>query len=398
MSRPVICVAGKNDIAVSGLSYFLDRYPDHPLCFIPNANDTGVDGWQPSLRRQASAWGVRRATLEELYDDPYLLFFSLEFDTLIRTHRFASRRLFNFHFSKLPKYRGMYTAAHPILNGETESGVTLHLMDDGIDTGDIIDVWTVPIGPHDTVRDLYFNNLAAAKSLFLKNVDQLVAGDFQARPQQPFGASYYSRHSIDYGAIRIDLKKTAFEIHNQFRAFTFREFQVPAYRGWGVWRSEITDQRSTLRAGRLAEETDAYFRIASIDNDVVLFKDYQPLLWTAAEQGDLAAADAALRHVADIDLRNRNGWSALIIAAFNGQVEVVRRLLSGGADPDGANYKGTTVLMYALSRYEQTREVAGFDLVAGTARRLEAVDHTGRTVRDWIAEKGFPELLPKLAP
>ena len=271
MTRPAICVAGKNDIAVSALRYFLDRFPDHPLCYIPNANDTGVDGWQPSLIRHATAWGVRRATLDELYGDPDLLFFSLEFDTLIRVQRFASRRLFNFHFSKLPKYRGMYTAAHPILNGESESGVTLHLMDDGIDTGDIIDVWDVPIGPDDTVRDLYFNNLAAAKALFLRNVERLVAGDFVARPQPLAGATYYSRHSIDYGALQLDLKKTAWEIHNQFRAFTFREFQVPTYRRWGVWRTEISDRRSTLRAGRLVEETDALFRVASIDNDVLLF-------------------------------------------------------------------------------------------------------------------------------
>jgi methionyl-tRNA formyltransferase len=396
LNRPLICVAGKNDIAVSALCHFLDQFPDHPLCFIPNANDAGVDSWQPSLVRHAAAWGVRRATLEELYDDPELRFFSLEFDKLIRVKRFASPRLFNFHFSKLPKYRGVYTAAHPILNGETESGVTLHLMDDGIDTGDIIDVRDVPIGPDDTVRDLYFNNLAAAKALFLKNVDRLVAGDFTARPQPTSGASYYSLKSIDYSAVRLDLRKTAFEIHAQVRAFAFREFQLPRYRGWGVWRSEITGERSTLRAGRLVEETDAFFRVASIDNDVLLHKDYQPQLWAAAERGDLAAAEAALAHVTDVDLRNRNGWSALIIAAYHGKIEMMRRLLAASADPDGTNYKGTSVLMYALSRYEQTREATGFDLVAAAARRLDRADHTGRTIHDWIAEKGLPELLERL--
>jgi methionyl-tRNA formyltransferase len=392
----LICAAGKNDIAVSALRYFLDHYPDHPLCFIPNASDTGVDGWQPSLIRHATAWGVRRATLDELYEEPELRFFSLEFDKLIRVHRFTSRLLFNFHFSKLPKYRGVFTAAHPILNGESESGVTLHLMDDGIDTGDVIDVLDVPIGPDDTVRDLYFNNMAAAKALFVKNVDRLVAGDFTARSQPLWGATYYSLQSIDYAAIRLDLKKTAFEIHNQVRAFAFREFQLPKYRGWGVGRSEITEQRSSLRAGRLVEETDAYFRVSSIDNDVLLFKDYQPQLWAAAECGDLASAEAALVHITDVDQRNRNGWSALIIAAYHGQVELVRRLLAAGADPDGTNYKGTTVLMYALSRYEQARDVAGFELIAQAAQRLDAVDHTGRTLRDWIVQKGLSELLQKL--
>jgi len=392
----LICVAGKNDIAVSALRHFLSHYPDHPLCFIPNANDKGVDGWQPSLIRHATAWGVRRAALDELYDVPDLRFFSLEFDKLIRVHRFSSRFLFNFHFSKLPKYRGVYTAALPILHGEIESGVTLHLMDDGIDTGDIIEALDVPIGADDTARDLYFNNMAAAKSLFLKTVEQLVAGDFIAHPQPVQNATYFSLSTIDYGAIRLDFRKTAFEIHNQVRAFTFREFQLPQCNGWSIGRSEITGQRSTLRAGSLVEETDAWFRIASIDNDVLLFKDYLSQLWSACEHGELAVAEAALTHIADIDQRNRNGWNALIIAAYHGKVEIMRRLLAKGADPDATNYKGTNVLMYALSRYEQTGELAGFELIAQTARRLAAPDQTGRTVRDWILEKGLPILLERL--
>lgn len=59
--------------------------------------------------------------------------------------------------------------------------------------------------------------------------------------------------------------------------------------------------------------------------------------------------------------------------------------------------KGATVLMYALSRYEQTREGEGFELIAWAAQRLDAIDHTGRIIRDWIAEKGLPELLVLLA-
>ena len=327
------------------------------------------------------------------------LFFSLEFDTLIRVHRFASRRLFNFHFSKLPKYRGMYTAAHPILNGETDSGVTLHLMDDGIDTGDIIDVWDVPIGPDDTVRDLYFNNLAAAKALFAKNVERLVAGDFIARPQPLAGATYLSP---PFDRLR---RAAARSEEDRLGVSTTSSAPSPSAssrcRSIGAGASgapQITDQRSTQRAGRLVEETEALFRIASIDNDVLLFKDYA----AAALGGRRRRRPGGGRrrrcaHVPDVNLRNRNGWSALIIAAYHGQVEAMRRLLAAGADPDGTNYKGTPVLMYALSRYEQTREAAGFDLIASAARRLDGVDHTGRTIRDWIAEKGFPELLDRLA-
>ena len=52
---------------------------------------------------------------------------------------FLNARLYNIHFSYLPAYKGMFTSALPIKNGEVDSGVTLHKIESGIDTGDIID-------------------------------------------------------------------------------------------------------------------------------------------------------------------------------------------------------------------------------------------------------------------
>ena len=57
---------------------------------------------------------------------------------IIKTKNFKSNKLFNLHFSLLPSYKGMHTSAFPILNGEKYSGVTIHKIDNGIDTGDII--------------------------------------------------------------------------------------------------------------------------------------------------------------------------------------------------------------------------------------------------------------------
>ena len=68
-----------------------------------------------------------------------IFFISLEFDKIINTSLFKTTNLFNIHFSLLPRYKGMYTSILPILNGDKISGVTLHKIDRGIDTGDIID-------------------------------------------------------------------------------------------------------------------------------------------------------------------------------------------------------------------------------------------------------------------
>lgn len=67
-----------------------------------------------------------------------LIFISLEFDKIVNPDLFKDARLYNIHFSLLPSYKGMYTSAIPILNGEEMVGVTFHEIDKGIDTGNII--------------------------------------------------------------------------------------------------------------------------------------------------------------------------------------------------------------------------------------------------------------------
>ena len=73
------------------------------------------------------------------------MFISLEYHRLIDPLKFVTSKLYNPHFSLLPAYKGMYTSALPLLNDEKDAGVTLHHIDSGIDTGDIIDQIIFPI-------------------------------------------------------------------------------------------------------------------------------------------------------------------------------------------------------------------------------------------------------------
>ncbi|MCU7960856.1 MAG: hypothetical protein KZQ58_12860 [gamma proteobacterium symbiont of Bathyaustriella thionipta] len=134
-----ICIAGKGAIAIHGLCTTVERFGMQSVVVCPNRSDKGISDWQPSLRRHANEMGVKVVSLSNLYDIEDLIFISLEFDQIIDPGQFRTSQLYNIHFSKLPAYKGMYTSAWPILNGELESGVTLHRIDHGIDTGDIID-------------------------------------------------------------------------------------------------------------------------------------------------------------------------------------------------------------------------------------------------------------------
>ena len=249
-----ICIAGKNDIAVNALFYlvFNLKYNKEDIIVVVNKNDTGVDSWQKSLKKNANDLNVRIKKLEEVYNEQDLIFLSLEFDRIIKTEKFKTDKLFNIHFSNLPAYKGMYTSVMPLLNGETTGGVTLHKIDNGIDTGDIISQKLFNIDINDTSRDLYFKYLDSAFVLFKENINKLIKNEFTAVKQSPCGSTYYSKSVIDFKNIKIDLNKTSFEIHNQIRAFIFEEYQLPEINGFKIKKSVLTDEY----IGRNKFETD----------------------------------------------------------------------------------------------------------------------------------------------
>jgi methionyl-tRNA formyltransferase len=268
-----LIIAGKNEIAVKAMVYLLEHYPEFEYFVICNKTDKGVNTWQPSLKLAAKEHLVREVGLAEIYHLEDLLFISLEFDRLIKPKLFRSKALFNIHFSALPAYKGMYTSVHPILNGEDFSGVTLHKIDAGIDTGDIIDQIIIPIGSNTTAGELYRLYLDHAFILFKNNIKSLTGNNYAANKQGKTKSSYFSKNSIDFSNIKIDLNKTAFEMHNQFRAFIFREYQLPEYRGYKICRSEILDTKSTEKPGSLVFEDYSCLVVASIDYNIKLYKD-----------------------------------------------------------------------------------------------------------------------------
>lgn len=268
--RPVLCVAGKNSIAVAVLDKALEHLQVDEVVVLGNRTDDGNDGWQRSFRRHAADHGVRELELAEIEGVEGLVFLSVEFDRLIRPSRFATSRLYNVHFSALPAYKGMYTSSWPLLNGETESGVTLHEIDSGIDTGPIIDQIRFPIEAEDTARDLYHKYLVHGTALACRWLPALLETTVRGTPQRAHGASYYDRGSIDYGHVTINLRKTADEVRNQVRAFSFQEYQLPVIMGRRIVRAEICENRSVSGAGTVTNVSPSVLRVSTIDYDVLL--------------------------------------------------------------------------------------------------------------------------------
>lgn len=143
--------------------------------------------------------------------------------------------LYNIHFSLLPKYRGVYTSLWPIWNGEAESGVTLHLMDPGVDTGAIISQRRFQLESHLMAEQLYERYHAEAFELFKEQLPALVHGRYGATPQDQSLATAHTRKELDLGRVRqIDLTTTAEFIDRQVRALYFPVYQTATLDGRGV--------------------------------------------------------------------------------------------------------------------------------------------------------------------
>ncbi|MDR0362654.1 MAG: hypothetical protein LBJ46_08250 [Planctomycetota bacterium] len=266
-----ICIAGKNNIAVDGLQYLLREMtiPASDLCVTLNKVDTGVDSWQKSLKKAAKDFHVAVLPLEELYSIENLVFLSLEYERIIKPSLFASNRLFNMHFSLLPAYKGVGMSYIQLLNGESKSGVTLHHIDDGIDTGDVIAMREFPIGINDTSRALYFKFIDEAITLFKQNISSLLSGGFEMKPQPALRATYFSKKFIRYDAMEIDFKKTSFEIHNQIRALIFPEYQLPAISGSRIESSTLTKER--IGRNECIERAEEFI-VSGIDGFKIILK------------------------------------------------------------------------------------------------------------------------------
>ena len=127
-----------------------------------------------------------------------------------------SRGALNMHGSLLPKYRGRVPVNWAIIQGEIETGATLHYMTTKPDDGDIVAQTAVPILPDDTAKDVFDKVTVAAEMTLYEALPGLVAGTAPRRPQDASRASYFGARKPEDGVI--DWSKSAAEIHNLVRA------------------------------------------------------------------------------------------------------------------------------------------------------------------------------------
>jgi len=123
----------------------------------------------------------------------------------------------NIHPSILPKYRGPSPIKTALLNGDTETGVSIMLMDPEMDHGPILQAASVTIDQNETEPELSKKLIELSKRLILEVIPEFLEGKIKIIPQDHSKTTYTKIFTKEDG--KINWNRSAIQIYNQYRAF-----------------------------------------------------------------------------------------------------------------------------------------------------------------------------------
>lgn len=176
------------------------------------AQKQGLPLYQFASLRSADAERVMRELQADIGVMAYVVQFAPE--SFVNIPRCGT---IQFHPSLLPRHRGPSSINWPIALGETRTGLTIFRPTDGLDEGPVILQKSCPIGPDETLGELYFNKLfPLGVSALLEAADLVLSGRHEERVQDESDASYEGWMQEDES--RINWGSHADQIYNLIRA------------------------------------------------------------------------------------------------------------------------------------------------------------------------------------
>ena len=179
----------------------------------------------------------------------------------------------NVHGSLLPKYRGAAPIQWSIIDGETKTGVTTMQMDDGIDTGDMLEVSETEIGENETAGELFDRLAEMGGKLIVSTLSKLEKGELTPIPQDHEKSNYAKIISKEMALI--DFNMSAENVFNLIRGFN----------PWPIAYTIIGDKRLKVFAaekigsvnGKAGEvvSSDGTLTVAFGDGNGLKFTDVQ---------------------------------------------------------------------------------------------------------------------------
>ncbi len=145
---------------------------------------------------------------------------SMSYDQILRRPFLDTARLgvLNCHAGKLPDYRGRNVINWALINNEPEIGLTVHYVDEGIDTGDIVVQRLLPVHGNDTYGSVLKKVEAAFPEVLSEALQQVMHHPEQRRPQAHLPGTYFSRRRP--GDEWLDWSDTSLNLYNKIRAIS----------------------------------------------------------------------------------------------------------------------------------------------------------------------------------
>lgn len=157
---------------------------------------------------------------------------------------------FNLHASLLPRYRGAAPINWAVMNGDKETGVTTFFLKHEIDTGDVIQQRSCPIGRHDNVEVVYDRLMTMGADMVLETVDSIIAGTVKPIPQDQLltaGQQPTPAPKIFKDTCRIDWARPAEDLYNHIRGLS------PYPAAWTALLDETGKEITTLKVFETSE-------------------------------------------------------------------------------------------------------------------------------------------------
>lgn len=162
----------------------------------------------------------------------------------------------NVHASLLPRWRGAAPIQRAILAGDEETGISIMQMDEGLDTGQVLQEVSCKIEQADTSQTLQDRLAKLGAQALLASLNNIEQGNYQLKPQDNHGTTYARK--IDKAEAEIDWSQNADVIARMIRAFNPKPV---AYTFLGalllrVWAAKVLDQTSNNPPGTILRVGD----------------------------------------------------------------------------------------------------------------------------------------------
>lgn len=180
----------------------------------------------------------------------------------------------NIHPSLLPKYRGAAPLHWSIIRGEIKTGVTIMLMDEGMDSGDILMQEETEVGPSETFGELHDRLATLGADTLLRTIEQIESGTVQRRAQDAAEATFAPRLPKDIG--KINWNDSAIHIFNLIRGLSPSPAAYTSIDGliFKIYKAEALMGDVQVPPGTVGPPTSEGLPVAASDGYVIL-KDVQ---------------------------------------------------------------------------------------------------------------------------